>query len=795
MKKQALFMVVLLAAVGLLAGVVASSAAAYSGAGYGDTPCASSGCHTPGHAGPTVAQTANDGVNATYAVSNAGQQWAVFTSVPTLVGTVVGGAIHRTDQGSQTFSVPVGATYTVHAVFGPTSAPDSGGFTSISPVGVTNYTVTSSAGTHGTISPLGAQVRASGGNVTFTITPDAGYHVADVLVDAASVGAVTTYPFTNVTANHTISATFAPDALPTFAIDASAGPNGTITPNGTQTATQGDNVTFAIAPAAGYYVDTLTVDGALVAPVKSYTFTNVTKAHTIAATFALTPTVCTITSSVTGTGGSIMMGAPDVPALPLWSMAKGSSAYYMFLPAAGYHVAQVQVDGWPVTLDEDSGYTFAAVDRNHTVTATFAQTTWTLTATAGTGGTIAPGNQTVNEGTTNAYTITANAGFHIADVKVDGTSVQAAVNSGSYTFTNVTANHTIAATFAANVVSYTITPSVVGLNGTISPASAYTVSSGSSVTCDLRPAAGYKVGTVTIDGVAFDITKLNDDADGPSYTFWNVTANHTIAVTFVPVPVYTITPTAGANGSISPATAQSVTAGDGKTFTITANAGYHIADVKVDGTSVPAAVTSGSYTFTNVQGAHTISATFAANAPTSYVITATAGTGGTITPTGAVTVTANASQTFTVTPDAHYVVASVLVDGVAATLTNNTYTFTNVQATHTIAVTFAVSVQKCSLTLSLSGLKSGVLRLGKSVTAKGTLKPAWATTVKITVQRKVNGAWKTVTTKSRSANATSGAYSWTYKPTKKGSYRWQTSVAKSTYYTAATSTWKTCTVK
>jgi len=49
---------------------------------------------------------------------------------------------------------------------------------------------------------------ASGTDKTYTITPAAGYHVADVLVDGASVGAVTSYTFTAVTTPHTISATF-----------------------------------------------------------------------------------------------------------------------------------------------------------------------------------------------------------------------------------------------------------------------------------------------------------------------------------------------------------------------------------------------------------------------------------------------------------------------------------------------------------------------------------------------------------------------------------------------------------
>ena len=51
----------------------------------------------------------------------------------------------------------------------------------------------------------------SGGSQTFTVTPDAGHHVLDVVVDGSSVGAVTSYTFTNVTTNHTIAASFAAD--------------------------------------------------------------------------------------------------------------------------------------------------------------------------------------------------------------------------------------------------------------------------------------------------------------------------------------------------------------------------------------------------------------------------------------------------------------------------------------------------------------------------------------------------------------------------------------------------------
>lgn len=71
------------------------------------------------------------------------------------------------------------------------------------------YTITVTAGSNGSISPSGAVSVDSGASKAFTITPNANYQVANVLLDGTSVGAVASYTFNNVTANHTISATFA----------------------------------------------------------------------------------------------------------------------------------------------------------------------------------------------------------------------------------------------------------------------------------------------------------------------------------------------------------------------------------------------------------------------------------------------------------------------------------------------------------------------------------------------------------------------------------------------------------
>ena len=75
---------------------------------------------------------------------------------------------------------------------------------------VPTFTLVSSAGTGGTISPLGTRTVDSGANQTYTIAANPGYHIDDVKVDGTtSLGPVATYTFTNVTANHTIAATFA----------------------------------------------------------------------------------------------------------------------------------------------------------------------------------------------------------------------------------------------------------------------------------------------------------------------------------------------------------------------------------------------------------------------------------------------------------------------------------------------------------------------------------------------------------------------------------------------------------
>ncbi len=114
---------------------------------------------------------------------------------------------------------------------------------------LSSYTITASAGAGGVISPTGSVNVNSGSSQTFTITPNLDYHIADVLVDGISVGAVSSYIFNNVTANHTISTSF---TINTYTLTITS-VHGTVTKNPDQANyNHSSTVQLTATPSAGF---------------------------------------------------------------------------------------------------------------------------------------------------------------------------------------------------------------------------------------------------------------------------------------------------------------------------------------------------------------------------------------------------------------------------------------------------------------------------------------------------------------------------------------------------------------
>jgi len=232
-----------------------------------------------------------------------------------------------------------------------------------------------------------------------------------------------------------------PDALQTFTITASAGGNGSISPVGDVSVTEGDHTTFTISPHTGFNIDGVLVDGEFQGTNSTYTFTDISTNHSIYATFASKPVPSYTIVATAGAHGNISLQGNV-------SVNEGNKQNFSITPDAGYHIADVRVDGHSVGAVSE--YEFTNVTEEHTISASFAANMFTITATAGSNGSISPGTVSIPQGSGKTYEIAANNGYEIANVFVDNRSVGAVTY---YTFNDVAANHTIAASFKAITVS------------------------------------------------------------------------------------------------------------------------------------------------------------------------------------------------------------------------------------------------------------------------------------------------------------------------------------------------------
>jgi hypothetical protein len=248
--------------------------------------------------------------------------------------------------------------------------------------------------------------------------------------------------------------------------------------------------------------------------------------------------------------------------------------------------------------------------------------------------------------------------------------------------------------------TYTVT-ATGDANGTVqSTPAGSTFNAGTNVTITFVASAGYVASTVTVDGTALTGTALTDALTSNSYVFTNLQANHTIAVTYTRI-TFTITPSAGSHGAISPSAVETVNSGSASsTYAFTPDAGYSVTSISIDGTDLTGtdlttAISSG-YTFNNVLTNHTISVAFVLN---TFTVTASvSGNNGTISHSGVNTYNSGSnSDTFAFTPDAGYKVDAINVDGVALTGTDlstaisSGYQFTGLTTNHIISVSFVVA--------------------------------------------------------------------------------------------------------
>jgi|GEM_PF-800985 len=622
--------------------------------------------------------------NFTYAQT---QYYTVTASAGTGGSISPSGSLSTASGTTRSFTLTPSANYQVSSVTGTCGGTRNGNtFTTntitsdctvvanftYTPAQTQYYTVTASAGTGGSISPSGSLSTASGTTRSFTLTPSANYQVSSVTGTCGGTRNGNTFTTNTITSNCTVVANFT--YMQYYTVTASAGTGGSINPSGSLSTASGTTRSFSLTPNVNYQVSSVTGTCGGTRNGNTFTTNTITSNCTVVANFTYSPTYYTVTASA-GTGGSIS------PSGSL-STASGTTRSFTLTPSANYQVSSVT--GTCGGTRNGNTFTTYAITSNCTVVANFTYTQaqtqyYTVTASAGTGGSISPsGSLSTASGTTRSFTLSPNANYQVSSVTgtCGGTR-----NGNTFTTNTITSDCTVVANFTytqAQTQYYTVTASA-GTGGSISPSGSLSTASGTTRSFTLSPNANYQVSSVT--------GTCGGTRNGNTFTTNVITSNCTVVANFTYTQAqtqnYTVTASASMGGSISPSGNLSTASGTTRTFTLTSNVNYRVSSV----TGTCGGTLTGNIFTTN---AITSDCTVVANfsyAPTYYTVTASAGTGGSISPSGSLSVPAGTTLWFMLTPNANYQVSSV-TGTCGGTLHGNIYTTSVITASCTVSAVF-----------------------------------------------------------------------------------------------------------
>jgi uncharacterized repeat protein (TIGR02543 family) len=447
-------------------------------------------------------------------------------------------------------------------------------------IATTYYNITAIANPTNGGSVTGGGTYQQGQSCTVSATANNGFTFTNWTENGNVISTNANYTFT-VTGNRTLVANF--QAQPqNYTISVSANPNngGNVTGGGTYQ--QGQSCTVLASANDDFSFTNWTENDNVVSTNANYTFT-VTDNRTLVANFQ--PQTYTITAIADPTNGGEVSGGGTYHA--------GSTCVLSAMPNDGF-----VFENWTcndIVVSTSPSFDFE-VNRDATYIAHFIQDAshCTITAIADPveGGAVLGGN-TYELGAICTLTAIAGVGYEFVNWTLNGSIVS---TEPSFSF-SVTSNAVYVAHFIRIVNHYTITASAEPASAG-SVIGAGTFEEGESCTLIAMPNPTYSFVSWTENGIVIS-------TDNP-YSF-TVERDRNFVAVFSQGLFYTITASAGVNGTISPEGNVFVEPGEDKTFAMIPNSGCQVSKVLVDGVDrgpIP------SYTFRNVSGDHTIHVEF-----------------------------------------------------------------------------------------------------------------------------------------------------------------------------------------
>ncbi|MCX8481049.1 MAG: hypothetical protein ORN58_03930, partial [Sediminibacterium sp.] len=439
-----------------------------------------------------------------------------------------------------------------------------------------------------------------------------------------------------------------------------------------------------------FSIDSVLLDGILVANQDSFVLNNINSNHTIQ--LILKPLFYTISSIINGQGSLNTVGQNKI--------TKGDYYTYTFKSELNATLDSVLVDDILVnpininnneTLPNDNGagyyyidtngnaqYTFNNIEANHTFRVVFKQHVFSITSTVNGKGIINTlGTIQLNSGDNYQYQFSDESGSMLDSIVVDGVAIRDSFSS--YTFSNIQANHTIQLMYSNSMYNITTT-SNNQIAGNIELNNSVNLEANTYNTIPIKANAGYVIDSIIVNNESIQV----ENKYMVNYVINALDKNYLIRVVYA-VEIVAIIASSGNNGVITPSGTNMVNYGENKLYSFTPAMGYLVDSIIVDGILQPRATT---YLFENITSNHTIKVTFK---PQLFIITSSAGTGGSISPQGTAIVNYGETPTYIITPNTGFVIDSLLVNGNKITNVNS-YTFDTIKSNQTIRVTFKPSI-------------------------------------------------------------------------------------------------------